>query len=69
MLVLSRARDESVILTDTVSGHQTTVTVVAINGGHVRLGFSAPQAVVVNRRELQERIDAEDRRRDSGDRP
>lgn len=53
MLVLSRHRDESIIIDGRI-----VVTVVEIRGDKVRLGISAPAEVPVHREEVQERIDA-----------
>ena len=47
MLVLSRLRDESVMI-----GHEVEVKVVDIRGDKVRLGFSAPDYVAVDRKEV-----------------
>jgi len=47
MLVLSRLRDESVII-----GQDVEVKVVDIRGDKVRLGFSAPSNVAVDRKEV-----------------
>lgn len=47
MLVLSRQRDEVVMVGDDVE-----VTVVDIRGDKVRLGFSAPKDVSIHRREV-----------------
>jgi cytosine deaminase len=47
MLVLSRLRDESVII-----GHDVEVKVVDIRGDKVRLGFSAPPNITVDRKEV-----------------
>ena len=49
MLVLSRKVGEEVIIGDNIR-----VTVVAINGNHVRLGFEAPRDVHIYRQELAE---------------
>ena len=51
MLVLSRHRDESIIIGDDV-----VVTVVAIRGDKVRLGIDAPAEIPVHRREVYEAI-------------
>lgn len=51
MLVLTRQRDESVIIT-TGSGVEIEVTVTEIRGDKVRLGFTAPGSVTVDRREV-----------------
>lgn len=47
MLVLSRHREESVHLSDSI-----VVQVLAIKGDRVRLGFTAPQDVRIVRSEL-----------------
>ncbi len=54
MLVLSRDKDESIVINGNV-----TVTVVDIHGGKVRLGIEAPPEVPVHRREVFDRIQAE----------
>lgn len=51
MLVLSRTRDESIIIGDDV-----VVTVVDIRGDKVKLGIEAPQHISVHRREVYEAI-------------
>lgn len=47
MLVLSRRKDERVVIGDNV-----VVTVIEIRGDRVRLGFEAPAEVVINREEV-----------------
>lgn len=54
MLVLSRKRDESIII-----GHDIVVTVIDIRGDKVRLGISAPSEVPVHRKEVYEAIVSE----------
>ncbi len=54
MLVLSRRRDESIIIGDNV-----VVTIVDIRGDKVRLGIQAPQEIPVHRREVYEAIQRE----------
>ncbi|NLF10027.1 MAG: carbon storage regulator CsrA [Pirellulaceae bacterium] len=54
MLVLSRHRDESIIIGDNV-----VVTIVDIRGDKVRLGIEAPSEVPVHRREVFEAIQRE----------
>lgn len=54
MLVLSRQRDESIIIGDNI-----VVTVVDIRGDKVRLGIEAPPEVSVHRREVYEAIQRE----------
>jgi len=51
MLVLSRKKDESIIINDDIR-----VTVVEIRGDKVRLGIEAPKDVTVHRREVYEAI-------------
>jgi len=60
MLVLSRKSQESVVV-GAADGFRRLlkVTVLAINGGRVRLGFEADASVPVHRGEVWERIDAE----------
>lgn len=57
MLVLSRQRDESIIIGDNV-----VVTVVDVRGDKVRLGIEAPVEISVHRREVYEAIQRENRR-------
>ncbi len=56
MLVLSRHRDESIIIGDDI-----VVTVVDIRGDKVRLGIAAPIEVSVHRQEVYEAIQRENR--------
>jgi carbon storage regulator len=51
MLVLSRKKNESIIINDNI-----TVTVIEIRGDKVRLGIEAPKNVRVHRREVYEAI-------------
>jgi carbon storage regulator len=51
MLVLSRKKNECIIINDNV-----TVTVIEIRGDKVRLGIQAPKDVTVHRREVYEAI-------------
>ena len=55
MLVLSRKKNESIIISDNI-----TVTVIEIRGDKVRLGIEAPKDVTVHRREVYEAIHAQD---------
>jgi carbon storage regulator len=52
MLVLSRHRDESIIIGD----NEITITVVEIRGDKVRLGINAPKSTTVHRNEVFEAI-------------
>ena len=54
MLVLSRQKDESIIIGDDVE-----VTIVDIRGNKVRLGITAPKNIPVHRREVYEAIQKE----------
>ena len=56
MLVLSRQRDESIIIGDNV-----VITVVDVRGDKVRLGIEAPIEIPVHRREVYEAIQRENR--------
>ncbi len=56
MLVLSRHRDESIMIGDDV-----VVTIVDIRGDKVRLGIEAPQHIPVHRQEVYEAIQRENR--------
>jgi carbon storage regulator len=51
MLVLSRNRDESIVIGDNI-----VVTVVDVRGDKVKLGIEAPQDISVHRREVYEAI-------------
>jgi len=57
MLVLSRQRDESIIIGDNI-----VITVVDIRGDKVRLGIDAPKEVPVHRQEVYEAIQRENLR-------
>lgn len=54
MLVLSRQRDESIIIGDNIK-----ITVVDIRGDKVRLGIQAPREIPVHRLEIAEAIHRE----------
>lgn len=51
MLVLTRKKDETIVIGDVVK-----VTVVEIRGDKVRLGIDAPREIAVHRQEVQEAI-------------
>jgi carbon storage regulator len=57
MLVLSRQRDESIIIGDNI-----VVTIVDIRGDKVRLGITAPTEIPVHRQEVYEAIQREGKR-------
>ena len=54
MLVLSRHRDESIMIGDNI-----VITIVDIRGDKVRLGIQAPTNVPVHREEIYEAIKRE----------
>jgi carbon storage regulator len=57
MLVLSRHRDESIMIGDDV-----VVTIVDIRGDKVRLGIDAPTSIPVHRQEVYEAIKRENQK-------
>ncbi len=54
MLVLSRQKDESIMIGDDVE-----ITIVDVRGDRVRLGISAPKSISVHRKEVYEAIQRE----------
>jgi carbon storage regulator len=56
MLVLSRQRDETIMIGDDIE-----VTVVDIRGDKVRLGITAPKSIAVHRKEVYEAIKKENK--------
>ncbi|MBI1373028.1 MAG: carbon storage regulator CsrA [Phycisphaera sp.] len=54
MLVLSRQRDETIMIGDDIE-----ITVVDIRGDKVRLGINAPNTVPVHRKEVYDAIKRE----------
>lgn len=58
MLVLTRTLDEEVVIGD----EEIVVKIIRITGDKVRLGFSAPKGVMVNRREVYEDLKRVQRR-------
>ncbi|MGI9455768.1 MAG: carbon storage regulator CsrA [Aeoliella sp.] len=56
MLVLSRQRDESIVIGDNVR-----VTIVDVRGDKVRLGIEAPIEIPVHRQEVYDAIQRENR--------
>lgn len=53
MLVLSRKKNESIVI-----GNSITIVVVEVRGDKVRLGIEAPKDVAVHRHEVYEAIKA-----------
>ena len=62
MLVLSRKKNESIVINDCV-----VVTVIEIRGDKVRLGIEAPKEVPVHRREVYDKIKEAERQESSPD--
>ncbi len=56
MLVLSRQRDETIMIGDDVE-----ITIVDIRGDKVRIGITAPTHIPVHRKEVYEAIKRENR--------
>jgi carbon storage regulator len=56
MLVLTRKLGESIRIGDTI-----TVKIVDLDGRHVKLGIEAPRSIAVNREEIYERIQRENK--------
>ena len=54
MLVLSRHRDESIMI-----GDEVEITIVDVRGDKVRLGITAPKSIPVHRREIYDAIQRE----------
>lgn len=54
MLVLSRKKDEKIVIGDNI-----TLMVIEIRGDKVRLGIDAPKEVTVHRQEVYEAIQRE----------
>lgn len=60
MLVLSRKKNETIVIRDDI-----VITVVEIRGDKVRLGIEAPKDVPVHRREVYEAIKKAEQEKDS----
>ncbi len=56
MLVLSRQRDETIMIGDDIE-----ITVVDVRGDKVRIGITAPSHIPVHRKEVYEAIKRENR--------
>ncbi len=59
MLVLSRQKDESIIIGDNIE-----ITIVDVRGDKVRLGINAPKTVSVHRKEIYDAIQREKKKND-----
>lgn len=62
MLVLSRQKDESIMIGDDVE-----ITIVDIRGDKIRLGITAPKAIPVHRREVYDAIKREEAKKEKGE--
>jgi len=60
MLVLSRQKDESIVIGDDVE-----VTIVDVRGDKVRLGITAPKSISVHRREVYDAIQREKKEKEA----
>ena len=56
MLILTRKISESIRIGDTI-----TIKVVELDSRHVKLGIEAPRSISVNREEIYERIQKENK--------
>lgn len=54
MLVLSRRKDQTIMIGDNIE-----ITIVEVKGDTVRVGINAPREVTVHRKEIYEAIQAE----------
>ena len=54
MLVLSRQKDESIMI-----GDEVEITIVDVRGDKVRLGINAPRIIAVHRSEIYDAIQRE----------
>jgi carbon storage regulator len=54
MLVLSRKKDETIMI-----GDEVEITIVDVRGDKVRLGITAPKSIPVHRREVYDAIQRE----------
>jgi len=60
MLVLSRQKDESIMIGDDVE-----ITIVDVRGDKVRLGIAAPRDIPVHRREVYDAIQRENKQKEA----
>ena len=57
MLALTRKKGESIIIGDNIE-----VVIISVSGDSVKLGIAAPRSIAVNRKEIYEQIQAENKR-------
>jgi carbon storage regulator len=60
MLVLSRQKDESIMI-----GDEVEITIVDVRGDKVRLGITAPKSIPVHRKEVYEAIQREKKEKEN----
>ena len=60
MLVLSRQKDESIVIGDNIE-----IIIVDVRGDKVRLGITAPKDISVHRREVYDAIQREKKTEDT----
>jgi carbon storage regulator len=58
MLVLSRKKDESIVINENI-----VVTIVEVRGDKVRLGIEAPEEVTIHRQEVYDAIKQSEKRK------
>ena len=56
MLVLERKKDESIII-----GNNVEIKVINCENGKVKLGINAPKSIEINRKEIYEKIEKENK--------
>ena len=59
MLVLGRKKNEQIVISSRAG--EIRITLLAIRGDKVRLGFDAPKEILIDRHQLHERIQREGR--------
>lgn len=57
MLILTRKKDESIVIGDNIE-----ITIVSMEDGKVRIGIEAPRDIEIHRREVYDAIQEENRK-------
>jgi len=60
MLVLSREKDQSIMIGDDVK-----ITIIDVRGDKVRLGFEAPKTIPIHRQEIYDAIQREKQKKNA----